>query len=128
MPAGFTHVLTCFFFTTKSAQRRENTSKAPERTSTSAPDLPKYRTNEFVRDAFEVKITPYMLDAYASEFDEQVKAANAHRREVDALRLVNRNLAARVKALEEQLNQVNAEHVDLVKSVVMAKVRCVALA
>lgn len=81
-----------------------------------------YRTNEFVRDAFQIKITPFMLDAYAAEFDEQVRAANAHRREVEALRLVNRNLAARVKSLEEQLNSVNAEHVDLVKSVVMAKI------
>ncbi|KAN0060790.1 GTPase-activating protein [Thecaphora frezii] len=81
-----------------------------------------YKTNEFVRDAFQIKITPFMLDSYASEFDEQVRAANAHRREVEALRLVNRNLAARVKALEDQLNSVNKEHVDLVKSVVMAKI------
>ncbi|PWN43716.1 hypothetical protein IE81DRAFT_66491 [Ceraceosorus guamensis] len=80
-----------------------------------------YRVNEFVRDAFQVHITPLMLDQYAAEFEEQVKAANAHRREVEALRLVNRNLSAKVKALEEQLTQVNAEHVDLVKSVVMAK-------
>ncbi|PWN49932.1 RabGAP/TBC [Violaceomyces palustris] len=81
-----------------------------------------YKTNEFVKDAFQIKITPYMLDTYASEFDEQIRAANAHRREVDALRLVNRNLAAKVKSLEEQLGAVNAEHVDLVKQVVMAKI------
>lgn len=62
-----------------------------------------------------MKITPYMLDSYAGEFDEQVKAANAHRREVEALRLVNRNLQARIKDLEDQLNSVNGEHVDLVK-------------
>ncbi|SNX85982.1 related to GYP5 - GTPase-activating protein (GAP) [Melanopsichium pennsylvanicum] len=83
---------------------------------------PQYRTNEFVRDAFEIKITPFILDTYASEFDSQVRAANAHRREVEALRLVNRNLASRVKALEEQLNSVNAEHVEMVKDVVMAKI------
>ncbi|SPO32583.1 related to GYP5 - GTPase-activating protein (GAP) [Ustilago trichophora] len=83
---------------------------------------PRYRTNEFVRDAFDVKITPFILDTYAGEFDVQVRAANAHRREVEALRLVNRNLAARVKALEEQLNSVNAEHVEMVKDVVMAKI------
>ncbi|KAJ1579384.1 hypothetical protein NDA11_005253 [Ustilago hordei] len=83
---------------------------------------PQYRTNEFVRDAFEIKITPFLLDTYAGEFDVQVRAANAHRREVEALRLVNRNLASRVKALEEQLNSVNAEHVEMVKDVVMAKI------
>lgn len=81
-----------------------------------------YRTNEFVRDAFEVKVTPFLLDTFAGEFDTQVRAANAHRREVEALRLVNRNLASRVKTLEDQLNSLNAEHVDMVKDVVMAKI------
>ncbi|SPO39895.1 related to GYP5 - GTPase-activating protein (GAP) [Pseudozyma flocculosa] len=98
-------------------------SDAPSAEQGDAPKRKKvYNTNEFVRDAFQIKITPFMLDSYASEFDEQVRAANAHRREVEALRLVNRNLAARVKALEDQLNSVNKEHVDLVKSVVMAKI------
>ncbi|TKY84570.1 hypothetical protein EX895_006472 [Sporisorium graminicola] len=90
--------------------------------SAAAACKPSYRTNEFVRDAFAVKITPFILDSFAAEFDVQVRAANAHRREVEALRLVNRNLAARVKALEEQLNSVNAEHVEMVKDVVMAKI------
>ncbi len=90
--------------------------------TTSAEGKPVYRTNEFVRDAFEIKITPFILDTYAAEFDAQVRAANAHRREVDALRLVNRNLAARVQALENQLNSLNAEHVEMVKDVVMAKI------
>ncbi|KAJ9479987.1 Rab-GAP TBC domain-containing protein [Pseudozyma hubeiensis] len=81
-----------------------------------------YHTNAFVRDAFEVRITPFQLDTYAGEFDTQVRAANAHRREVEALRLVNRNLSARVKALEDQLTSLNAEHVDMVKDVVMAKI------
>jgi hypothetical protein len=66
-------------------------------------------------DAFQMRITPFQLDAYAGEFEEQVKAANAHRREVEALRLVNRNLAARVKSLEDELTSINAEHVELVK-------------
>ncbi len=26
---------------------------------------PSYRTNEFVRDAFEIKITPFLLDTFA---------------------------------------------------------------
>lgn len=62
-----------------------------------------------------MRITPFQLDTYAAEFEEQVKAANAHRREVEALRLVNRNLAARVKSLEDELTSINAEHVELVK-------------
>lgn len=81
-----------------------------------------YDVDAFARDAFAIQVTPYMLDGYATEFEDSVRAANAHRREVEALRLVNRNLAARVASLEEQLQQINAEHVDLVKDAVMSKV------
>lgn len=81
-----------------------------------------FDVNLFARDAYSVQISPFTLDGYAAEFDEQVKAANAHRREVEALRLVNRNLAAKVASLEEQLQQISAEHVDLVKQAVMSKI------
>jgi hypothetical protein len=80
-----------------------------------------YRVNEFVRDAFEFKVTPFMLDSYASDFAEQVKIATAHRREVESLKIQNKNLQAKVKNLEDQLGAVQQEHVDLVKSVVMTK-------
>lgn len=90
--------------------------------ATPAADPPRYNVDAFAQEAYAVQITPYMLDGYAAEFEEQVKAANAHRREVEALRLVNRNLASRVASLEEQLQQINAEHVDLVKEAVMSKI------
>ncbi|KAK0543573.1 GTPase-activating protein [Tilletia horrida] len=80
-----------------------------------------YYTAQFVQDAYQIRITPYQLDGYAAEFEEHVRKANAHRREVEALRLVNRNLSAKIKELEGQLTQVNNEHVDLVKQLVMAK-------
>jgi ecotropic viral integration site 5 protein len=83
---------------------------------------PTYRTNDFVQDAYQIRIMSYNLDQYAAEFEEQVRAANAHRREVDALRLVNRNLAAKVKELEENSAAQSAEHVELIKQVVMANV------
>ncbi|SPO27637.1 related to GYP5 - GTPase-activating protein (GAP) [Ustilago trichophora] len=110
----------------RTSTQSPTTTTSPSSTSANgngaSSSKPRYRTNEFVRDAFDIKITPFILDTYAGEFDVQVRAANAHRREVEALRLVNRNLAARVKALEEQLNSVNAEHVEMVKDVVMAKI------
>ncbi|CAO1637891.1 unnamed protein product [Parajaminaea phylloscopi] len=81
-----------------------------------------FDVNAFAREAYVVEISPFTLDNYAAEFDERTRAANAHRREVEALRLVNRNLAAKVSSLEEQLQQINAEHVDLVKQVVMSKI------
>lgn len=80
-----------------------------------------YKVGEFVRDAFEFKITPFMLDSYASDFAEQVRAATAHRREIETLKIENRSLQIRVKSLEDQLGAVQQEHVDLVKNVVMSK-------
>lgn len=80
-----------------------------------------YRVGEFVRDAFQFKITPFMLDSYASDFAEQVRVATAHRREIETLKIENRSLQIRVKSLEDQLGAVQQEHVDLVKNVVMSK-------
>lgn len=82
---------------------------------------PHVRVGELVRDAFAVKISPYTLDSFANEFYDQAKSANERSVEMEALRMVNRNLRLKVRALEEQLSQVSAEHVDLVKRVVMSK-------
>ena len=51
-----------------------------------------YRVDEFVQDALSLKITPFMLDVYAHEYDDLVKAREAHLVEVDTLRNANRNL------------------------------------
>lgn len=82
---------------------------------------PHVRTGELVRDAFAVKISPHTLDTFANEFFDQAKSANERTIEMDALRMVNRNLRLKVQALEEELNQVSSEHVDLIKRVVMSK-------
>lgn len=82
---------------------------------------PHVRTGELVRDAFAIKIAPHTLDSFATEFFDQAKANNEREIEMDALRLVNRNLRLKVQSLEEELHQNNSEHVDLVKRVVMAK-------
>lgn len=92
-----------------------------EHRSSTAASQNEYRVGEFVRDAFQFKITPFMLDSYASDFAEQVRVANAHRREIETLKVENRSLQIRVKSLEDQLGAVQQEHVDLVKNVVMSK-------
>lgn len=55
-----------------------------------------YRVDEFVQDALSLKITPFMLDVYAHEYDDLVKAREAHLVEVDTLRNANRNLSNKV--------------------------------
>ncbi|WFD42125.1 GTPase-activating protein [Malassezia psittaci] len=82
---------------------------------------PSVRINELVHDAFAIKISPFTLDSLANEFYDQAKSANERTIEMEALRMVNRNLRLKVQSLEEQLNQVSSEHVDLVKRVVMSK-------
>ncbi|OBZ66581.1 GTPase-activating protein GYP5 [Grifola frondosa] len=55
-----------------------------------------YKVDEFVQDAVSLKITPFMLDTYAHEYDELVRARDAHRIEMDALRNTNRMLSSQV--------------------------------
>ena len=56
----------------------------------------RYRVDDFVEDAFAVKITPFMLDNYASEYTELVRTREAHALELDELRNSNRMLSAQV--------------------------------
>jgi hypothetical protein len=81
-----------------------------------------YDVDRFARQAYAVQIHSSSLDGYAAEFEESVKAATAHRRELEAARIVNRNLAAKVAELEDQLEKIQGEHVELVKDVVLSKV------
>lgn len=79
-------------------------------------DKPVYRANEFVRDALQVKITPFMLDRFAEEYDTMCRQQNAHEIELDNLRQVNTKLSNQVRRLESSLAQINEEHCDLVSS------------
>jgi len=55
-----------------------------------------YDVNAFVLDAISIKITPFMLDSYAHEYDDLVRIREAHAIEVDTLRNNNRSLSAKV--------------------------------
>ncbi|KAI0373490.1 RabGAP/TBC [Pilatotrama ljubarskyi] len=73
----------------------------------------RYRVDEFVQDATSLRITPFMLDSYAHEYEELVRARDAHKIEMDNLRNANRQLAAQVKTLETNLAQLNTEHCEV---------------
>ncbi|KIJ67793.1 hypothetical protein HYDPIDRAFT_173554 [Hydnomerulius pinastri MD-312] len=83
----------------------------------------RYRVDEFVQDAVSLKITPFMLDAYAHEYNDLVRAREAHAIEMDTLRNSNRVLSAKVKELDESLAQLNTEHVEVLNQLVMARLR-----
>ncbi|KZT10974.1 RabGAP/TBC [Laetiporus sulphureus 93-53] len=83
----------------------------------------KYDTDQFVVDALSLKITSFMLDSYAHEYEELVRTKNAHAIEMDALRNSNRNLSVQVKTLESSLAQLNTEHCELLTELVRARLR-----
>ncbi|GAA98933.1 hypothetical protein E5Q_05621 [Mixia osmundae IAM 14324] len=84
-------------------------------------DAIRYRAYEFVREALQIKITPHLLDTFASEWEAQLRQQNAHSIEVEQLRAINGKLSNQVRKLEASLAQINEEHCELVKELVMAK-------
>ncbi|KAG1751548.1 rab-GTPase-TBC domain-containing protein [Suillus paluster] len=87
------------------------------------PKNVKYHVDAFVVDAISMKITPFMLDTYAHEYDDLVRARDAHATEIDTLRNNNRSLSAQVKELDTNMAQLNAEHVEVLNQLVMARLR-----
>jgi len=55
-----------------------------------------YRVDDFVQDAVSLKITPFMLDSYAREYEDLIRIRDAHALEVETLRQSNRNFLAQV--------------------------------
>jgi hypothetical protein len=55
-----------------------------------------YRVDEFVQDAINLKVTPFMLDMYSHEYEDLVRNRDAHLVEMDELRNTNRRLSAHV--------------------------------
>ncbi|KAI0829950.1 RabGAP/TBC [Trametes gibbosa] len=84
---------------------------------------PRYRVNEFVQDSTSLRITPFMLDNYAHEYEELVTARDAHKLEMENLKNANRQLTAQVKNLETNLAQLNTEHCEVLNELVRARLR-----
>ncbi|KAI0633759.1 RabGAP/TBC [Trametes polyzona] len=83
----------------------------------------RYRVDEFVQDATSLRITPFMLDSYAHEYEELIRARDAHKLEMENLKNTNRQLAAQVKSLETNLAQLNTEHCEVLNELVRARLR-----
>ena len=56
----------------------------------------RYRVDEFIQDAISLRITPFMLDNYAHEYEELVRARDAHKLEMENLKNTNARLASQV--------------------------------
>ncbi|KAJ4169346.1 hypothetical protein NW754_016379 [Fusarium falciforme] len=90
--------------------------------SSSSMDKEVYRADQLVRDACEVKITPEMLKAYSTEWEEKTKAEKERENELYELRMANHNFAIRVRKLEERVEVCDREQADLATELVHTKV------
>ncbi|KAG1816092.1 rab-GTPase-TBC domain-containing protein [Suillus subaureus] len=98
-------------------------SESPEDHITGSDKSVKYDVDAFVVDAISMKITPFMLDTYSHEYEDLVRTRDAHAIEIDTLRNNNRSLSAQVKELDTNMAQLNAEHVEILNQLVMARLR-----
>ncbi|KAM0440806.1 hypothetical protein ACHAPT_000107 [Fusarium lateritium] len=90
--------------------------------SSSSMDKEVYRADQLVRDACEVKITPEMLKAYSTEWEEKTKAEKDRENELFELRAANHNFAIKVRKLEERVEVCDREQAALATELVHTKV------
>ncbi|KAF5020001.1 hypothetical protein F66182_7989 [Fusarium sp. NRRL 66182] len=90
--------------------------------SSSSIDKEVYRADQLVKDACEVKITPEMLKAYSTEWEEKTRTEKDRENELHELRTANHNFAIRIRRLEERVEVCDREQADLATELVHTKV------
>ncbi|KAI1167243.1 rab-GTPase-TBC domain-containing protein [Nemania serpens] len=90
--------------------------------SSSNLDKEVYRADQLVRDACEVKLTPELLKAYATEWVERTRAEKEREQELEQLRAANVNLAIKVRKLEERIEVSDREQADMANDLIRTKV------
>ena len=90
--------------------------------SSGGADKEIYRADILVQDACTVKITPAMLKAYTSEWEESERVEKEREAELESLRTTNTTLGAKVRNLEERTEKSDAEHVQMASELVRTKV------
>jgi ecotropic viral integration site 5 protein len=89
---------------------------------------PAYRANDFVNDAYGIKLTPSQLQKYAADFAEYTRVETQRTSELDTLKANNGALTLQVKRLEQSLAELNREHIELANAMVQGKVENARLA
>ncbi|KAF9286572.1 GTPase-activating protein [Linnemannia elongata] len=76
----------------------------------------------FVKDAYNVKVTPKKLAQYTQKYQAMIQRQQAELAAEESLRESNRQLSMHVRRLEGSLHTLNKEHVDLAKELISRKV------
>ncbi|WYZ36769.1 hypothetical protein EsH8_II_000275 [Colletotrichum jinshuiense] len=90
--------------------------------SSSSMDKEVYRADQFVRDACDVRITPEILKAYTTEWEEKTRTEKEREAELEQLRSANINFAVKVRKLEERVEAYDSEQAALATELVHTKV------
>ncbi|OHE93216.1 TBC domain-containing protein [Colletotrichum orchidophilum] len=90
--------------------------------SSSSMDKEVYRADQLVRDACDLKITPEILKAYTTEWEEKTRAEKDREAELEGLRTANINFAIKVRKLEERVEAYDSEQAALATELVHTKV------
>ncbi|GBB99666.1 hypothetical protein RclHR1_00360015 [Rhizophagus clarus] len=81
-----------------------------------------YHTNDFVKDAYNIRITPKKLNKYQQAYYAHQEAEKrkllAETEAIEKLRSNNSQLSSRVKQLESSLQTLNREHVELANELI----------
>ena len=89
---------------------------------------PSYRVNEFVNDAYGIKLVPSQLQKYAADYAEYTRVEMQRVAELENLKANNGSLTLQVKRLEQSLAELNREHIELANAMVQGKVENAKLA
>ena len=81
-----------------------------------------YRADQLVRDACEIKLTPELLKAYATEWEEKMRLEKEREQELEQLRVANVSLAIKVRKLEERIEVSDREQADMANDLIRTKV------
>ncbi|KAI3317503.1 RabGAP/TBC [Xylariaceae sp. AK1471] len=90
--------------------------------SSSNVDKEVYRADQLIRDACEVKLTPQLLKAYATEWEEKTRTEKEREQELEQLRIANVSLAIKVRKLEERIEVSDREQADMANDLIHTKV------
>lgn len=72
-----------------------------------------YRVNDFVADAYDIKVLPFTLQKYINEYKELHRQERERVEEVEELRNTNGSLKQRIKRLEATVASLTSEHVQV---------------
>jgi ecotropic viral integration site 5 protein len=89
---------------------------------------PIYRANDFVNDAYGIKLTPSQLQKYAVDYAEYTRVETQRTFELENLKTNNGSLTLQVKRLEQSLAELNREHIELANAMVQGKMENAKLA